>query len=200
MPPDWPAALLVLSKPTLQMPCDDLIERCSLRPPTGITLLWSLSPRDGRCPLAWTLLAGRDHGDARLSEVPHSESGYRGHQGQRTVADHHRTHDQPAHHEPVHSPSHQHSDNPTRTLRRQQAPHHHGRRETLVHVAGGSKDPRPEKHLANRAHWAPGFTENHDLMYLTLTLFGEQYRGGHLITSCQNLVMKKAERRFLRTS
>ena len=57
-----------------------------------------------------------------------------------------------------------------------------------------------KKHLANRAHWAPGFTENHDLMYLTLTLFGEQYRGGHLITSCQNLVMNKAERRFLRTS
>ena len=32
---------------------------------------------------------------------------------------------------------------PTRTLRRQQAPHHHGRRETRVHVAGRSKDARP---------------------------------------------------------
>jgi len=28
--------------------------------------------------------------------------------------------------------------------------------------------PTSKKHLANRAHWAPGFTENHDLMYLTL--------------------------------
>jgi hypothetical protein len=38
--------------------------------------------------------------------------------------------------------------------------------------------PTSKKHLADRAHWPPGFTENHDLMYLTLTLFGEQYRGG----------------------
>ena len=38
--------------------------------------------------------------------------------------------------------------------------------------------PTGKKHLADRAHWPPGFTENHDLMYLTLTLFGEQYRVG----------------------
>ena len=38
--------------------------------------------------------------------------------------------------------------------------------------------PTSKKYLADRAHWPPGFTENHDLMYLTLTLFGEQYRGG----------------------
>ena len=38
--------------------------------------------------------------------------------------------------------------------------------------------PTSKKHLADRAHWPPGFTENHDLMYLTLALFGEQYRGG----------------------
>jgi hypothetical protein len=47
MPPDWPAALVVLGKPALQVSGDDLIERRSLRPPTGITLLWSLSPRGG---------------------------------------------------------------------------------------------------------------------------------------------------------
>ena len=38
--------------------------------------------------------------------------------------------------------------------------------------------PTSKKYLGDRAHWPPGFTENHDLMYLTLTLFGEQYRGG----------------------
>ena len=84
--PDRPAALVVLGKPALQVPCDDLIERRSLRPPTGITLLWRLSPRGGCCPLGWTLATGRDHGDTRLSEVPHSESGCRGHEGQRAVA------------------------------------------------------------------------------------------------------------------
>jgi hypothetical protein len=47
MMPDRRAALVVLGKPALQVPCDDLIERRSLRPPTGITLLWSLSPRGG---------------------------------------------------------------------------------------------------------------------------------------------------------
>jgi hypothetical protein len=86
MMPDRPAALVVLGKPALQVPCDDLIERRSLRPPTGITLLWRLSPRGGCCPLGWTLATGRDHGDTRLSEVPHSESGCRGHEGQRAVA------------------------------------------------------------------------------------------------------------------
>jgi len=45
--PDWRAALVVLGKPALQVPGDDLIERRSLRPSTGITLLWSLSPRGG---------------------------------------------------------------------------------------------------------------------------------------------------------
>jgi hypothetical protein len=38
--------------------------------------------------------------------------------------------------------------------------------------------PTSKKELATRAYWPPGFTENHDLMYLTLALFGEQYRGG----------------------
>ena len=41
------AALVVLGKPALQVPGDDLIERRSLRPSTGIPLLWSLSPRGG---------------------------------------------------------------------------------------------------------------------------------------------------------
>ncbi len=39
MMPDRPAALVVLGKPALQVPGDDLIERRSLRPPTGIPLL-----------------------------------------------------------------------------------------------------------------------------------------------------------------
>jgi hypothetical protein len=47
MMPEWPAALVALGKPALQVPSDDLIERRSLRPSTCITLLWSLSPRDG---------------------------------------------------------------------------------------------------------------------------------------------------------
>jgi len=46
MMPDLPAALVVLGKPALQVPGDDLIERRSLRPPTGIPLLWNRSPRD----------------------------------------------------------------------------------------------------------------------------------------------------------
>jgi len=84
MMPDRLAALVVLGKPALEVPGDDLIERRSLRPPAGIMLLWSLSPRGRYCPLAWTLETGRDHGNTRLSEVPHSESGcQRGHQGQR---------------------------------------------------------------------------------------------------------------------
>ena len=41
------------------------------------------------------------------------------------------------------NPTHQHPDRPTRTLRRQQAPHDDGRSETLLHVAGRPKDPRP---------------------------------------------------------
>jgi hypothetical protein len=39
MMPDRPAALVVLGKPAVQVPSDDLIERRSLRPSTGITLL-----------------------------------------------------------------------------------------------------------------------------------------------------------------
>jgi hypothetical protein len=39
MMPDRPATLFVLGKPALQVPGDDLIERRSLRPPTGIPLL-----------------------------------------------------------------------------------------------------------------------------------------------------------------
>ena len=47
MMPEWPAALVALGKPALEVPRDYLIERRSLRPSTGITLLWSLSPRGG---------------------------------------------------------------------------------------------------------------------------------------------------------
>jgi len=46
MMPDLPAALVALGKPALQVPGYDLIERRSLRPPTGIPLLWTRSPRD----------------------------------------------------------------------------------------------------------------------------------------------------------
>ncbi len=42
----------------------------------------------------------------------------------------------PTHHEPVHNLTHQHPDNPTRTLGCPETPHHNGRRETLLHVAG----------------------------------------------------------------
>jgi len=47
MMPEWPAALVVLGKPALEVPRDYLIERRSLRPSTGITLLWTGPPRDG---------------------------------------------------------------------------------------------------------------------------------------------------------
>jgi len=47
MMPDRPAALLALGKPAFQVLGDDLIERRSLRPPTGIPLLWTGPPRDG---------------------------------------------------------------------------------------------------------------------------------------------------------
>ena len=42
----------------------------------------------------------------------------------------------------------------------------------------------PQNDLTSRAHWPPRFTENHDLMNLTLGLFAQQYRendiGGHV--------------------
>lgn len=60
--------------------------------------------------------------------------------------------------------------------------------------------PTSKKHLADRAHWPPGFTENHDLMYLTLTLFGEQYRGGDgsvQIRETKKFIAHRMERGFV---
>jgi len=60
--------------------------------------------------------------------------------------------------------------------------------------------PTSKKHLADRAHWPPGFTENHDLMYLTLTLFGEQYRGGDgsvQIREIKKFIAHRMERGFV---
>jgi hypothetical protein len=60
--------------------------------------------------------------------------------------------------------------------------------------------PTSKKHLADRAHWPPGFTENHDLMYLTLALFGEQYRGGDgsvQIREIKKFIAHRMERGFV---
>ncbi|MGB0155556.1 MAG: hypothetical protein ACPGFB_16150 [Verrucomicrobiales bacterium] len=60
--------------------------------------------------------------------------------------------------------------------------------------------PTGKNHLGDRAHWPPGFTENHDLMYLTLTLFGEQYRGGDgsvQIREIKKFIAHRMERGFV---
>lgn len=60
--------------------------------------------------------------------------------------------------------------------------------------------PTRRKHLATRAHWPPGFTENHDLMYLTLALFGEQYRGGDgsvQVREIKRFIAHRMERGFV---
>ena len=60
--------------------------------------------------------------------------------------------------------------------------------------------PTSKKHLADRAHWPPGFTENHDLMYLTLALFGEQGRGGDgsaQIREIKKFIAHRMERGFV---
>lgn len=60
--------------------------------------------------------------------------------------------------------------------------------------------PTRLKHLATSAHWPPGFTENHDLMYLTLALFGEQYRGGDgsvQVRALKRFIAHRMERGFV---
>ena len=60
--------------------------------------------------------------------------------------------------------------------------------------------PTRRHHLATRAHWPPGFTENHDLMYLTLALFGEQYRGGDgsvQVREIKRFIAHRMERGFV---
>jgi hypothetical protein len=60
--------------------------------------------------------------------------------------------------------------------------------------------PTSKKQLGTRAHWPPGFTENHDLMYLTLALFGEQYRGGDggvQVREIKKFIAHRMERGFV---
>ena len=47
MMPDRSAVLVVLGKPALQVLGDELIKRRPLGTPTGIPLLWTLTPRVG---------------------------------------------------------------------------------------------------------------------------------------------------------
>jgi hypothetical protein len=54
--------------------------------------------------------------------------------------------------------------------------------------------------LATKAHWPPGFTENHDLMWLTLALFGEHYRGGDgsvQVREIKRFIAHRMERGFV---
>ena len=58
----------------------------------------------------------------------------------------------------------------------------------------------PRNHLSTRAHWPPSFTENHDLMYLTIGLFAEQYRDGDVkgqIREIKKFIAHRMERGFV---
>lgn len=71
-------------------------------------------------------------------------------------------------------------------------------REHIVSVV--SAWPQRRHHLATKAHWPPGFTENHDLMYLTLALFGEQCRGGNAhvqVRETKRFIAHRMERGFI---
>ncbi len=70
MAADWLAVGIVHSQPTLEVLGDDCIERCPLWSATDIPLPRCLTPPHRWQPLAWRLLAGRNHGAARLSEMP----------------------------------------------------------------------------------------------------------------------------------
>ena len=58
----------------------------------------------------------------------------------------------------------------------------------------------PQNDLTSRAHWPPRFTENHDLMNLTLGLFAQQYRendiGGH-VREIKRFLAHRMERGFV---
>ena len=70
---------------------------------------------------------------------------------------HHRTHDQPQPISSTHNPTHQHATLPIRTLRRQQAPHHDGRRLDIpVAVTAGDK-------IEGLRQWASGRVLSADL-------------------------------------
>ena len=70
MAADWLAVRIMLGQPALEVLGDDCIERGPLWSATDIPLPRCLTPPDPWRPLAWRLLAGRNHGAARLSEVP----------------------------------------------------------------------------------------------------------------------------------
>jgi len=58
----------------------------------------------------------------------------------------------------------------------------------------------PQNDLTSRAHWPPRFTENHDLMNLTLGLFAQQYResgiSGH-VREIKRFLAHRMERGFV---
>ena len=58
----------------------------------------------------------------------------------------------------------------------------------------------PRNARSTRAHWPPQFTENHDLMYLTIGLFAEEYRDGDVdgqIREIQKFIAHRMERGFV---
>ena len=58
----------------------------------------------------------------------------------------------------------------------------------------------PRNARSTRAHWPPTFTENHDLMYLTIGLFAEEYRDGDVdgqIREIKNFIAHRMERGFV---
>jgi hypothetical protein len=71
--------------------------------------------------------------------------------------------------------------------------------EAEVRIVGYIKDwPRNDR--STRAHWPPAFTENHDLMYLTIGLFAEEYRDGDVegqIREIKKFIAHRMERGFV---
>ena len=58
----------------------------------------------------------------------------------------------------------------------------------------------PRNALRTRAHWPPSFTENHDLMYLTIGLFAEEFRDGDVdgqIREIRKFIAHRMERGFV---
>ena len=58
----------------------------------------------------------------------------------------------------------------------------------------------PRNALSTRAHWPPKFTENHDLMHLTIGLFAEEYRAGDMegqIREIKKFIALRMERGFV---
>ena len=71
--------------------------------------------------------------------------------------------------------------------------------EAEARIAGHIND-WPRNALSTRAHWPPKFTENHDLMYLTLGLFAEEYRDGDVdgqVREIKKFIAHRMERGFV---